>query len=70
VGSNIVQLIGFIQKVIKLLVIDYLHRTDSIIQKFLKSELQSCTVLTIAHRLETVIDSDRILVLDKGFVVV
>lgn len=28
-----------------------------------------CTVLTIAHRLGTIMDSDRVLVLDKGQVV-
>lgn len=40
--------------------------TDSIIQKTLKREFHNLTVITIAHRLNTVMDSDRILVLDHG----
>lgn len=43
--------------------------TDQVIQKILRSEFKSCTVLTIAHRLGTIIDSDRILVLEDGRVV-
>ncbi|VEN45399.1 unnamed protein product [Callosobruchus maculatus] len=44
------------------------HVTDSEIQKAIAKNFKEYTVLTIAHRVETVIDSDRILVLDKGHV--
>ena len=42
--------------------------TDELIQTTLKKEFKDCTVLTIAHRLNTIIDYDRILVLDRGMV--
>ena len=41
--------------------------TDNFIQEKLKDLFKNCTVVIIAHRLATVIDSDRILVMDKGF---
>lgn len=40
--------------------------TDNFIQEKLKSSFKGCTVMIIAHRLATVIDSDRILVMHKG----
>ena len=40
--------------------------TDKRIQKIVREAFVGCTVITIAHRLATIIDSDRILVLDAG----
>lgn len=40
--------------------------TDNVIQQTIRSRCNHLTILTIAHRLNTIMDSDRILVLDKG----
>lgn len=40
--------------------------TDALVQKCIRKDFSDCTIITIAHRLNTVIDYDRILVLDAG----
>ncbi|KAK9145227.1 hypothetical protein Sjap_005130 [Stephania japonica] len=40
--------------------------TDGVIQKIISQEFKNCTVVTIAHRIHTVIDSDLVLVLSDG----
>jgi len=44
------------------------NETDGIIQRMIRENFQDATVLTIAHRLNTIMDSDRILVLDNGHI--
>ncbi|XP_059248144.1 multidrug resistance-associated protein 1-like isoform X3 [Mustela nigripes] len=40
--------------------------TDTLVQTTIRKEFSDCTILTIAHRLHSIIDSDRVLVLDSG----
>lgn len=42
--------------------------TDNFIQEMIRVKFKECTVLTIAHRLDTIIDSSKVLVMDAGFV--
>ncbi|XP_077529739.1 multidrug resistance-associated protein 1-like [Haemaphysalis longicornis] len=43
--------------------------TDDLIQATIRREFSDCTIITIAHRLNTVLDYDRIMVLDRGDIV-
>lgn len=43
--------------------------TDVLIQSVIKEHFAACTVITIAHRLNTIMHSDKLLVLDAGKVI-
>ena len=43
--------------------------TDRLIQQTIRRAFQSSTVLTIAHRTETIMDSDRVIVMSAGQIV-
>ncbi|EGW32761.1 uncharacterized protein SPAPADRAFT_54783 [Spathaspora passalidarum NRRL Y-27907] len=68
------QLIAFARALVrdsKILILDEAtssvdYETDSKIQHTIIREFSHCTILCIAHRLKTIINYDRILVLDKG----
>jgi ATP-binding cassette subfamily C (CFTR/MRP) protein 1 len=40
--------------------------TDELIQTTIRKEFNDCTIITIAHRLNTILDYDRVLVMDRG----
>lgn len=68
------QLISFARALVKesrILVLDEAtssidYQTDKLIQDTIAREFDQCTILCIAHRLKTIINYDRILVLDNG----
>ncbi|KAK2499996.1 hypothetical protein MC885_018508 [Smutsia gigantea] len=43
--------------------------TDRLIQMTIQNEFSHCTAITIAHRLHTIMDSDKVMVLDNGKIV-
>lgn len=42
-------------------------QTDAVIQGIIREDFAACTIITIAHRIPTVIDCDRVLVIDDGW---
>ncbi|XP_015783925.1 multidrug resistance-associated protein 1 [Tetranychus urticae] len=43
--------------------------TDELIQETIRKEFKNCTIVTIAHRLNTIMDYDKIIVMDKGQII-
>ena len=42
------------------------YETDRVIQETIRAKFKQCNLMTIAHRLNTIEDYDRVLVLDDG----
>uniref|UniRef100_A0A8W8LGH1 Multidrug resistance-associated protein 4 n=1 Tax=Magallana gigas TaxID=29159 RepID=A0A8W8LGH1_MAGGI len=42
------------------------HNTDRLIQETIRSRFKNCTVLTVAHRIHTIMDSSKVMVLNQG----
>ncbi|KAF8758575.1 P-loop containing nucleoside triphosphate hydrolase protein [Rhizoctonia solani] len=45
------------------------HNTDTVIQKSIRTELKDRTLIIVAHRLQTICDADKIMVLEAGKIV-
>lgn len=68
------QLVAFARALVrnsKILVLDEAtssvdYATDSKLQKAIAREFSDCTILCIAHRLKTIVNYDRVMVLDQG----
>ncbi|KAL8167765.1 hypothetical protein V2J09_009264 [Rumex salicifolius] len=41
-------------------------QTDAVIQRIIREDFAACTIISIAHRIPTVMDCDRVLVIDAG----
>lgn len=45
------------------------EETDQLIQRTLRTAFRKSTVITIAHRIRSIFDSDRVLVMENGEIV-
>ncbi|KAM2227788.1 hypothetical protein ACFXTI_014561 [Malus domestica] len=45
------------------------NTTDSILQKTIRTEFEDCTVITVAHRIPTVMDCTKVLAISDGILV-
>ncbi|PRQ60308.1 putative xenobiotic-transporting ATPase [Rosa chinensis] len=45
------------------------NATDTILQKTIRTEFESCTVITVAHRIPTVMDCTMVLAISDGKIV-
>ncbi|XP_015781159.1 multidrug resistance-associated protein 1 [Tetranychus urticae] len=43
--------------------------TDELIQQTIRKQFKDCTIVTIAHRLNTIMDYDKVIVMDKGQII-
>lgn len=43
--------------------------TDELMQRVLRKEFEGCTIIAIAHKLHTILDFDRVILLEKGRIV-
>lgn len=44
------------------------YKSDEMVQKIIRVKFEDYTVLTIAHRINTILDYDKIMVMDDGVV--
>ena len=44
-------------------------KTDELMQRIIRKEFKDCTVIAVAHRLDTIVDFERVVVLGKGEIV-
>ena len=43
--------------------------TDKIIQSTIQNKFKQCSVVSIAHRLDSIMEADRVVVMEKGRIV-